>query len=366
MTTRALVVGAGPAGLAAAEGLARWCDAVTVVETRRRGHAHKAGEHLPPQALSELDGLGLAGLLDGRHDRSPGVRSAWGPGGPVDKEYFLSSPGWGLNLRRDAFDEALARRAEARGVRLLFGARLRTLRRDADGYEATVRGRRGTRTLRAEVVVDASGRRAAAARELGATVRRYDDLVGVTGRLERSTLDEEAGRVQVESVADGWWYGVQLSDGTCLATLMTSASAVALYPGRASSLWRDRLRKSALLGPWADSGPALRVDVFDAATQRVEDLQWGDFLAVGDAAAAYDPLSSWGITKGLCDGHAAAEALRRQRSGEAGAVAEHRDAQQRDFEDFRSRQIEFYRTETRWPASPFWRARRGNWLLRAS
>ena len=227
------------------------------------------------------------------------MRSLWGGGFAVDKEYFLTLPASGLNLRRDQFDEALARRAESAGVCVQFGTRLTSLRRDWDGYVATLLGPEGERTIRADLVVDASGRRAVASRHLGATRSRYDQLVGITGRVEQSSPDAETGRVHVESVEHGWWYGVQFSDGVLLAAFMTDVAGVQRHAARAPGLWMEQLRASRLLAPLARGGRwSGRVDVFDASAQVLKHETPRGFLAVGDAAAACDPLSSWGYREG--------------------------------------------------------------------
>jgi 2-polyprenyl-6-methoxyphenol hydroxylase-like FAD-dependent oxidoreductase len=108
------------------------------------------------------------------------------------------------------------------------------------------------------------------------------------------------------------------------------------------------------------------VDVFDAAAQVLEHDAARGFLAIGDAAAAYDPLSSSGITKGFSDGVAGVDALALACAGDEHVLVEHRRRQYRDFEAHRSRQDDFYRAETRWPASPFWRFRHEGLLRRAS
>ena len=371
MTTHALVVGAGPAGTGAAVRLAGWCDSVTMVEARPRngqgrdGRGH-AGEHLPPAAMTAFARLGFANLLsESCHEPSPGVRSAWGDGFIIDKEYFLTAPAVGLNLRRERFDEGLARCAEAAGVSLRFGTRVRHLRRERDEYVATLRGPDGDQTLRADLVVDASGRRAVAARHLGATRRRSDQLVAIVGRVEGCAPNDDTGRVHIESVEAGWWYGVQFADGMLLASFMTDASGVQCHAGRARGLWSEQLRASRLLAPLANGGQwSERVEVFDAAAQLLEHDAPAGVLAVGDAAAAYDPLSSWGITKGFCDGFAGADALARERAGDGHALAEHRNTQRREFENHRARQSDFYSAEARWPASPFWLSRQSAWQQR--
>lgn len=363
MSCRALVVGGGPAGLGAALGLAAWCDRVTVVEARPPDRRRAVGEHLPPGAVRELTRLGLGDLLDDpAHDPSPGVRSSWGDDAVVDKEYFMGLPGRGLNLRRDRFDSALARRAEAHGVRLRFGTRLGGLRREVHGWLATVDQDAGggrVEEVAADVVVDASGRRAVAARALGAEPRRFDGLVGLVGRVEACPPLDEPGRIMVEAVAAGWWYGVLLSDGALLATLMTDPHVIRTHPGRVRGLWSESLAASRLLGPVARTGRWTGgVDAFDAAAQAGDPADPGPgFLAVGDAAAAWDPLSSWGITKGLRDGFLGAAALAEAHAGNGGAVEAHRRRRRMEFAAHLARRASFYGSETRWTAAPFWRAR---------
>lgn len=368
MTTGALVVGAGPAGLAAAIGLAEWGAAVTAIDAGPRVRSRRVGEHLPPTAVATLVRLGFGTLLDDpRHESSPGVRSAWGTAQAEDKEYFTALPGWGLNLDRARFDEALARRAEEHGVALRHRTRLLGLRRIARGFEATLQhdGRRVTASI--HLVIDASGRSAVASRLLGLPPRRGDDLVGLQGRIEGCAPLDEPGRIHVESVEDGWWYGVQFGDGTLLTTFMTDIGVVRDHPGTARSLWEVRLRQSRLLAPLARSGRwDGRLAAYDASTQWTTDREDTDFLAVGDAATAYDPLASWGIAKGLSDGHAGAAALREARDGLTDAIGRLRAERRRAFEDHRARRQEFYRAETRWPASPFWRARSHHTQAQAS
>ncbi len=359
MTTRALVVGAGPAGLAAAIGLAEWCGSVTVIDAGPRVRSRRVGEHLPPTAVATVVRLGFGTLLDDpRHEVSPGVRSAWGTARAEDKEYFTALPGWGLNLDRPRFDEALAQMAEAKGASLRHRTRLLGLHRVRDGVEATLQDAARRDQVRFDLAIDASGRSAVASRFLGTVPWRGEALVGLQGRIEGCAPLEEPGRIQVESVEDGWWYGVQFADGTLLATFMTDIGVVRDHSGTARALWEARLRQSALLSPLAGTGRwDGRLAAHDAATQSTADGDRPDFLAVGDAATAYDPLASWGIAKGLSDGHAAATALREACAGSGGALARWRAARRRAFHEHRARQQEFYRAETRWPASPFWRAR---------
>lgn len=359
MTVRALVVGAGPAGLGAAVQLARWCETVDVAEARPRARLRHAGEHLPPAALSSMASLGLEALLDDpRHGTSSGIRSAWGENAFAEREYFFTVPGCGVNLRRDIFDEALAQYAERNGARLRFKTRLTRLMSVSDGYHATLRGPEGNTKICADIVIDATGRHARAARQLGATVERADQLVGIVGRIDGCEPDEDVGRLHIEAHEHGWWYGVQFCDGQLVCTYMTDASLVRVNPQGARGMWHEHLSSCRSLVALARTGhwPGT-VDVFDAATQTIRHTGNDSWLAVGDAATAFDPLSSWGITKGIVDGHDGASALERRHKGNAGAVKAHRDRQRSSFRHYREQRTRFYRAEQRWPQSRFWRAR---------
>jgi len=363
LSVKALVVGAGPAGLSAAMQLASWCEKVVVVDARSRTNTRRTGEHLPPTAITSLANLGFSELLDDPiHTVSSGVGSAWGENVTTDRDYFFSPTGHGINLRRDIFDEALTQHCEQAGVRINFDTRLSSLKKTPNGYHATVRGPTGMAEILSDIVLDASGRNARAARQLGATIKREDKLVGIVAWIQCAKPSEDAGRLYIQSEEDGWWYTVQFSDGLLNATYMTDASSLKQHEQGALGLWRERfptsgkLAQLAKLGSWPVMSPE-KVRVFDASTQTLEKMTSATCLSVGDAAVAFDPLSSWGITKGMLDGFEGAYAMQRQCKGEQLATHHHRSKQYRDFLRYRENRTRIYSAEQRWTEAPFWRTR---------
>jgi flavin-dependent dehydrogenase len=363
-----LVIGAGPAGLSAAICFASWCNSVTVIESGERGALRQAGEHVPPAGLAEVAATGLNRLFaDHRHGTSTGVSSLWGDSVAVDKDYFFSVQGNGVNIDRQVFDEALAQAVEDAGADLQFTTRLQHLDGGPQGYQASVIGPQGQERIEAKLIVDASGRKAIAGRQLGCVRQRYDRMLGLLGRIGGCAAGDNVGRVFIESMKDGWWYSVQLPCGDRLFTYMTDAEAMKNHSRGPRGLWQDRLSQSNQMSALAKGlAQPNAIDVFDAASQYLDTSAHTSFLAVGDAAMAFDPISSWGITKALCDGHYGAMAMQREHGGEPGAVARHTSQRRENFNQYLIKRTALYETESRWHDSDFWRSRQHSHEQRAN
>ena len=92
-----------------------------------------------------------------------------------------------------------------------------------------------------------------------------------------------------------------------------------------------------------------------AGSGRLEPAAGDGWLAVGDAASTFDPLSGQGILKGLRGGTCAAYAISDHLRGDAQALAKYRAYVEREFESYLDTRADFYALERRWPESPFWR-----------
>jgi len=80
-------------------------------------------------------------------------------------------------------------------------------------------------------------------------------------------------------------------------------------------------------------------------------------VSVGDAASAYDPLTSQGIHKALAAGLQAGDAIARRLASEAPDFAAYGESLARSWKEYLSLRSYLYTREARWPDQPFWRAR---------
>jgi flavin-dependent dehydrogenase len=351
------VVGGGPAGLASAIAVRRTGCTVVVLE-RMDYAAPRIGEHVAPDAKPLLEGLGFSDTYSrGIHARCPGVRSVWGSDEPADRDYLFHPHGEGLNLSRPAFDADLAGFARRLEVVILTRTTVTALSRFAGQWSVTI-NRQGTpMKVSCRVVVDATGRNASVARRLGARPIVYDELVGLIGTgLERV---QQTNMVLIEALPEGWWYSVGLADGSVIATFMTDASALGSSKVGRLQCWRTCLGKARMTAArlfFPDSSFDLRVRV--ARTQRLDKIVGEGWLAVGDAAMSFDPLSSEGISKGLESGRKAASVAAALCRGDISAARTYQHDLGETFANYLMMRYRYYGVENRWPNAPFWQHRR--------
>jgi len=118
----AIVVGAGPAGSAAAYYLATAGLDVLVLEKSRFPREKVCGDGLTPRAVKALTSMGVPIGADEGWLRNKGLRIIGG-GGRIELDWpeLSNWPGFGLVRSRLDFDQTLARHAEQAGARVIEG-----------------------------------------------------------------------------------------------------------------------------------------------------------------------------------------------------------------------------------------------------
>jgi flavin-dependent dehydrogenase len=365
------VVGAGPAGTAAAITIRRAGLDVAVVTGTPDARARRAhlGQTAPPGTDRVVHDTFGADAFDAHaHVRSLGNRSAWGHGDLTHTDFMFNPFGTGWHLDRAAFDARLLAVTADAGVAVLPG-QLEQSRRDAS-WVLDLRDGARQHPLAAKVVVDASGRRAVVARAHGGHVRRADRLVAVVAMVPAS--NDACGHAStVEAVRDGWWYTAPVPGGGRVLSFFTDPD---LHPvgalgerewfiGAADATTHVRRFAEQLGrgpgGAFAGSD-ATPVVVAAGATQLSAPFGTG-WVAAGDAAASFDPLSSQGVLSALLTGQAAGNAAVALLADGATAPDEvtraYGEVVAHVVADYERERARWYRSETRFSDQPFWSRR---------
>ena len=214
----------------------------------------------------------------------------------------------------------------------------------------------GGSACRARFEVDATGRRASFARRMGSRRLTWDRLACCARFF---TLDDapESSTV-VEACAVGWWY-TALAGERCLVACMTDSDVVRRLALHKADRWLSLLSATRWIRRSIGSGALCGSPIICAAhSVRLDPVCARDWLAVGDAASAYDPLSSQGIMQALRAGifasYAIADCLvKSDRTG----LARYASFMQHVFASYRRAQVQYYAEERRWADRCFWHRR---------
>lgn len=329
------------------------------------------GETIPPDTRLLLDRLGLwQAFVDEGHETCLGSCSSWGSVTLGFNDFVLNPYGAGWHLDRARFDGFLRRRAGEADVTRFEGTRV---------TGATLNGEGGcdlrlaawndeTRVLQARFVVDATGPASAFARQVGARQIPLDRLTFVYGYFDTSGARSRSRLTLLEATADGWWYAANLPGERVAVAVASDADRV-----RSDGLVRDgRWLGAALatrhLAPRLDGCRFLAgsLTVRVARSFRLDKPAGQRWLAIGDAAAVFDPIAAQGIHKALADGIEGAGLIvaALARGGDLGS--EHADLLNTRFDEYLINRNHFYDLERRWPASEFWRRRQASRELAAT
>lgn len=340
-----LILGAGPAGAAVALGLRRLGYAVALVSEWRR---FPALEGVSLRVLEALRGAGLGRALEAGLQASQ-RQVVWnGQSHGQNVEYLLDRPRFDRGLREDLREA---------GVELIEG-RVLEVQSSMSGHRVRIEGQPERLT---DFLVEARGRQAPAlSKALGKGLRGPETL----SLLNRWQGAPGATASAVHSLEDGWAWMARQADGQCYWQLTVDVASAEL-PGKAQLLdyCRQRRRGSVLAREFFADGAELDLQLHARSSTAIlcPQVCGANWIRVGDAAMAVDPLSGNGIFQSLSSALQAPAVINTllQRP-ERAALAQRFHARRVEQLFLRFARIgrDFYADEQRWAGQPFWQARR--------
>lgn len=354
---RVAIIGGGPAGSACALALARHgVSDVVMIEAGDYQH-FRIGESIPPESRRLFQALGIEReFLEQGHAPCYGSCSYWGSEVRGYNDSLMNPLGHGWHLDRCRFDRFLASQAHARGVQVHTGATLTHSAPEADGFALDIQlappQERRMLRIRADQVVDASGTRAVFACQRGSLKRGRHPLICLAARFALRETAHPSSLTSLEAVEQGWWYGASLPDAQLLLAFYSDAASIKAGQFQKSEQWRALLattRHTAALAEQADP-PTGDIASFPAPSYCLDQVGGHGWLAIGDAASAYDPITAQGICKALANGWMAAEVLRAQFG-----LDRYAQAVQSAYQDYLALRHYWYGLEQRWPHASFWK-----------
>jgi flavin-dependent dehydrogenase len=358
---RVVVLGAGPSGSAAAAELARrgW---PTLLVGRSCDRCPNIGECLPPGIRPTLEKAGVwEAFLRAGHTPSVGIRSSWGSDELADRDFLLSPYGAGWHIDRPRFDAMMRGSALCSGSEGLECLALRDVEPTAEGWHIKLSTDSGDRTVDTPFVIDATGRASVFARRVGAKRIAMDHLVGAAGYFSfRAPTSMMEPVLLLESTENGWWYTAPLPEGKLIAVFLTDADFIQREKLTQPDRWMAQLALTDEQSRRIQKrGLSLEgeIRIVQAESSFLDRIAGDGWVAAGDAAASFDPLSAQGISSAINSGLDAAHAAAKWLSGDRESLVAYADGVRRNYAEYLTQRSVYYRIERRWQNGEFWKTR---------
>ena len=269
-----LIRGTGPAGTVAATWLAKAGYTVAIVSRKDSKNVDRI-EAIGPDIVSLLAQIGLdKGWLQEVAQTVPGTVSRWAGPWEEGQDYILSPHGPAWSTRRAVFDMALLEHARAQqGVRLVHKDVASDEELIAIGSDSAPKG------------------------------KLNDKLIALTRMYEHCPDGDR--RLRIEAVPNGWWYALRTSGALGLGFVTDRQTLKSCSP---EELW-----SKSSVGPILDlvesasgAGQLRRVPVRCSIVNDGENR-------IGNARAAYDPLTGRGVAEAVRNALETVSLLRKDR-----------------------------------------------------
>jgi 2-polyprenyl-6-methoxyphenol hydroxylase-like FAD-dependent oxidoreductase len=345
--THVAVVGAGPAGVVCAIGLKRRGFSVTLIGDNA---TRVPVETIGPEAVLEFSKLNHQPSATAFR-RCSGIAAQWGDSSTQIYPFIRNPYGHGWHTSHARFLD------EFRHVVEQFSITCRTdtvqsIQHDDGNWSLDfASGRR----LSCDFVVDASGRRSIVARQLIVHRVRHDNLVAV-GAIVDGTCETES--LNVESAPDGWWYCCPAPGAGTLICFVSDADIIGQLGATHPDVWTAMLERTVLIRKALDRAlGTCKLQAYPCETAALESMSGNQWLAIGDAATAFDPLAGHGVLRAVQSATAAAGAIRAWFDGDANGIRRYEAVRRSEFTAFLAATRQQYRRESRWRSREFWRRR---------
>ncbi|NEP90665.1 MAG: hypothetical protein F6K18_29745 [Okeania sp. SIO2C2] len=366
------IIGGGPSGTALALTICLYSKLTVAVIEQTAYDNIRTGEHVSASLLPLLDYLQVKEpFLADNHTPVYNVAAVWGNSELHARPSIINQIGEGYLLDRTEFDVMLAEQLVRQDGQLYLETKCAEGEQlEGGGWRLFLKDNSGESSeLETRYLVDATGRQARISKRLGAKSLACDTLVGISAILdfegdallraealrERSKTEE----VLIESIPEGWWYSAWLPNGTLIAVLMTDIDIMRQGKLHKQKQWVELLSKATHTKERVRGGQLVYPLSVKPAHSHVLDRAVGEnWIAIGDAAIAFDPLSSMGVGHAItCGCDAAVAVVKYLINNEDRLLKQYQERVKLNFENYLSIRHRYYALEKRWLDLPFWKRR---------
>ncbi len=303
------IIGGGVAGCTAAIALATTYK-VAIID-KLDEPIDRIGECLAPAARRILKRLNLLDELEKEieistkkiQQRNNGMQSYWGYDKVQIVDHLRNPDGFGWQLNRKEFEKFLRTHTEKRGANCFWGYKLFQCKYDDKHWTLTFTPtNKGSENIviKSKFVIDASGRQSHFARKLGIERHVEDKLIACWATL---TNEEVTTLSTISATELGWWYTAPLPNNKRIMALQTDSDLIERANLKSKDsflkLAEDNVQMKNIL--IKNKQPIQFNGIVSANSTKLKQVVGQQWVALGDAAISFDPLSSQGMFNAMAN-----------------------------------------------------------------
>lgn len=360
--TDVLIIGGGPAGAAAALSLVNYSNNSVALVEKSDFNTTRVGEQVSASIFDLLNYLKLNKEDFEASSFMPAYanKAYWGSNQVSTTQSIFTMEEATYQIDREKFDLKLIEVAAERGVTVFPRTKCLQYQQleDKSWRVSVMHATEGKFTIHANYLLDASGRSGNVGRQVGVLSKKHDNLMGVGVFLELRNNNLRFEQT-IESTELGWWYTACLPGNRMVATFFSDADIISSHGLHKMNIWKETLQTTQHVKQLLRETSLLseKLWVRNAQTQITDTTHVSRFLAIGDAAASFDPISSMGIGFSISSACHAAKHITNELAGDSSKTEIFQQDIKGNFNRYLQLRMRFYQEERRWANAMFWQRR---------
>ena len=317
------------------------------------------GESLNPDIKSYLLFLNIWNdFVKDNHLKSFGNLSSWGNNIIKENNFFFHPNTYGYHIDRQKFNKMFIDAAKQHGAQYLSPL-FKTIDKDSAIFKLKIFDHNNFRIIiDSKIMIDATGRARWFSLREGMYIKTFDHLCGYICFLKSQSKNDTHPMTLIESSPNGWWYTALLPNKVRVVAFFTDYNLPFSKYLKTIDGWKKVLNKTQYvrkiiddyeydiyLGPYA---------ILSNST-RLEKVSGDNWLAIGDAAATFDPLSSNGVINAIDDAIDVSNMIKKHLEKEENLFDSYNSNVVKKFNNYLHKRSFYYSKEKRWRNSLFWK-----------
>ncbi len=306
LETRVLIVGKGVSGLLLASLLHKKGIPTIILEREINTSNPILAETIPPSTLSLLNDTGLLSIFENCASRTYGYQSKWHTNSIIDEDFFKqTSYKYGLKLNKRKLVSELEKEFIVKAIPY---NQIVSIAQKENNVITSIKSDNQVKFIKSNFIVDATGRNRAIVKKIGISIKVYDENLAFICYLPKQGPHLKYGFF-TESFKDGWGTASDLNETTRIITLYTPKNSSLHQKLTSFSNWFSILSNTEILQKCLPQNGPFKIIGRQANSSKANQIVSSNFLAIGDAAIAFDPISSHGISNAIFCATKAAKAI---------------------------------------------------------